>query len=424
MFYRRSFLRQVAVNVEVAIMANDQLLIAGWVAGRLPRHCWLTPQYSGRTGPKQPLILQAERPDVSRHLFRRGLFFVQTRDFACILPAPRDFKGEDELMLCFKLGRSVLTLTVQLQGRPQAARAALLRGKVAPTNEPDRDWMRMVESIQALCLTDYRLSSSTAVGPLPNKPLVTIIVPLYGPSIFLAAQYAALANDAGCSSMEIIYVLDDPPRTKQVSRELVELFSLLGLPYRLLVNEQNIGYGPSINAGAAVANGTYLLLLNSDVLPCKTGWLEKLLPTMADPQIGCLGARLLFANGKIQHAGVDLMTSGTPPVTVRYQGQESEFPPALHSGPVDAVTGACLLIKKAVFEQVGGLDSGYVIGDFEDIDLCMRCQRLGLQNYYQADVTLWHFERQSFPLHALSTGRRWQYNMARFQGIWTKTGLW
>ena len=265
-------------------------------------------------------------------------------------------------------------------------------------------------------------------GTPPIAPEVSIVIPLYGRMDFLLHQAAHFSNDPNLlARAELIYVLDDPPKPQEVERLARIALAVYGVPIRLLLLSRNCGYSGANNAGVRVARGKQLLLLNSDVLPLGPGWLGELLATQRQlPQCGALGCRLVFDDETLQHAGM-VFTPFLPfdawlcdhPGKGEPTGIES-----LTATPreVAAVTGACLLLRREIFEAVGGLSEDYVLGDFEDADLCHRIAGLGLRIWYDPRITLLHLERQSFGL--VGDGD-WRYaltlcNMLRHARLWRR----
>lgn len=115
--------------------------------------------------------------------------------------------------------------------------------------------------------------------------------------------------------------------------------------------------------------------------------------------MGVVGPRLLFANGGLQHAGMSFEKLDTLGIWINRHpdaGLAPEFDPAREPAEVPAVTGACMLIRREVFDEIGGWDTGYLIGDFEDSDLCLMLRKHGYRVLYQPGVQLTHLERQSF----------------------------
>jgi GT2 family glycosyltransferase len=139
----------------------------------------------------------------------------------------------------------------------------------------------------------------------------------------------------------------------------------------------------------------------------------------ATPDIGALGPKLLFEDLSIQHAGMyferELHTSLWGNLHY-FKGFHRDFAPARVSRPVPAVTGACAMLGRGLYEELGGLRYGFVQGGYEDSDLCIRLAERGLRNWYLAEVELYHLEAQSFPspVRALATG----FN------TWLQTYLW
>ena len=266
--------------------------------------------------------------------------------------------------------------------------------------------------------------SETVFGPQPEAPALSVIVPLYGRIDFVKHQIAAFSNDqafqSGAGAHELIYVLDDPGKSEDLARLARRCFEAYGVSFRILDPKANFGYSTANNLGAAHARGKHLLLLNSDVIPKASGWSADLLARYgALPNCGVLGCRLLLDDGGLQHAGIDFLPCATLPGafvnTHPAKGLPVSFDPHIGPSIVPAVTGACLLIDRALYLRVGGLSTDFVIGDFEDSDLCLKVRATGLDVYYTPEVELYHLERQSFGVVAEGAAERRQaltyYNM-------------
>lgn len=178
--------------------------------------------------------------------------------------------------------------------------------------------------------------------------------------------------------------------------------------------DYNSGYAAANNIGAIYAESEYLVLMNSDVFPKSKGWLSKMLKFYsAYPQIGALTPKLIYEDQSLQHAGMFFEKTTFPFwVTAHYyKGFPNRYQPAQRSRRVPAVTGACLMIKKDLYQQIGGYTTEYIIGDFEDSDLCFKCSELGYESWYFAEVELYHLERQSMLLNNDFSGTlSWRYN--------------
>lgn len=156
---------------------------------------------------------------------------------------------------------------------------------------------------------------------------------------------------------------------------------------RVILNEENRGFGPASNQGAEHARGEYLLLLNTDAF-VHPGWLEPLLETIQQPGVGAVVPRFLHPDGSLQDAGVLVACDGT--VQVHGDGDRAERLRYRFKRRVDYGSAACLLIRREAFTTVGGFDDAYAPAYYEDVDLAMRLSRIGLATVYQPRSTVTH----------------------------------
>ncbi|WP_419727952.1 glycosyltransferase family 2 protein [Lichenicola sp.] len=258
-------------------------------------------------------------------------------------------------------------------------------------------------------------------GPVLDAPRCSIIVPLYGRIDFMELQLAFFSRTLE-PGHEIIYVLDDPTKTRAAEALATSCLARFRMPFRLVELSANVGYAPANNIGLAVARGQYVCFLNSDVFPKTPDWLESMLETaMTRPDVGVVGALLVFEDETIQHEGCSYE------VLPEFAGWSFSLHPRKGRFPnddssvqeVEAVTGACLMMPMQLAREVGGFDEGYVIGDFEDVDLCRKAQERGLICVVDRRARLYHLERQSQGGQSNS----WRlnltlYNAWRFQKRW------
>ena len=168
-----------------------------------------------------------------------------------------------------------------------------------------------------------------------------------------------------------------------------ELLAGYGDAVVVVRHESNSGFGISCNDGAAAATGEWLVFLNNDTVP-QPGWLDKLLSYAAGrSQAGIVGAKLLFPDDTIQHAGV-VFTKERHPRHV-YTGFPASHPAVNTSREFQAVTGACALIRRELFDSSGRFDPEFVNG-YEDVDLCLRLRGLGYEVHYCHESVLYHLE--------------------------------
>ena len=154
-------------------------------------------------------------------------------------------------------------------------------------------------------------------------------------------------------------------------------------------HENSQGFAASCNDGAAAAAADHLVFLNNDTV-AEHGWLDALL-AYADThdRAGVVGARLLYQNGTIQHAGIVIGSDRLPRHV--YRGFPADHPAVTHARPFQAVTAACVLVRRRAFEEVGGFDTSFENG-FDDVDLCLRIAERGGETHYCPESVLVHYE--------------------------------
>lgn len=258
----------------------------------------------------------------------------------------------------------------------------------------------------------------------PNPaPVCSVVVPLYGRMDFLLYQLALLsAHDFGAH--ELVYVLDDPPRKRELLDLAHSAHRRFGVPFRIVALEENLGYGPANNVGLSHARGEFVCFLNSDVMPDDGRWLDLMLDGLrADPGLGVVGARLLFEDGTLQHDGMAFerlpQLGGWPFPMHPGKGRLPRDGGAGGLAEAEAVTGACMVLRAGLARELGGFDEGYAIGDFEDTDLCLRVRAEGLRCAVERRVRLFHLERQS----QVTPDNMWRFHVTLLNA-WTHTRRW
>jgi GT2 family glycosyltransferase len=194
---------------------------------------------------------------------------------------------------------------------------------------------------------------------------------------------ALLAAPPESAELEIV-VVDDAS-----SDSTAQVVAACAGRVRTVRHDRNVGFAAACNDGAAVADGEWLVFLNNDTLP-QPGWLDALVRyESSGERIGLVGAKLLFPNETVQHAGVVFARDLSPHHI--YTGFRSDHPAVNKSREFQAVTGACAAIRRALFEELGGFDPAFVNG-YEDLDLCLRLRRLGYEVHYCHESVVYHFE--------------------------------
>ena len=179
-------------------------------------------------------------------------------------------------------------------------------------------------------------------------------------------------------------------------------------------------YSALNNFGEKFASGDYLLLLNNDTEVITPRWLEEMVMFAQQERIGCVGAKLLYPDDTIQHAGLGFgyltlaahMHKNFPVANPGYMGR------LIYAHDVYGVTGACLMIRRALYEEVGGLDESFAVA-FNDVDFCVRVHKAGYQNLFTPFAMLYHYESKSRGLDESPEKRaRFVSEVTRFQTRW------
>ena len=183
---------------------------------------------------------------------------------------------------------------------------------------------------------------------------------------------------------------------------------------------KGFNYSALNNFGAQYATGEYLLLLNNDTEVITPGWLEEMVMYAQQKRVGCVGAKLLYPDDTIQHAGVGFGIGGVA-------GHLHKYFPATSDGYMGRLnyvqdvygdTAACLLIRKEIYDEVHGLDESYAVA-FNDVDFCVRVREAGYTNVFTPFAQLYHYESKSRGMEDNpEKQKRFQGEVLRFQARW------
>ncbi|HEX2741911.1 MAG TPA: glycosyltransferase [Rubrobacter sp.] len=267
------------------------------------------------------------------------------------------------------------------------------------------------------------LEGSVEDGLLPDRfrlrfdvrgePKVSIIIPTRDNVSLLKNCVESIERLSTYRNYEILIVDND-----SVDSETVEY--LASMVHRVVRFRDEFNYSRINNLAVAQAEGEYVLLLNDDTEVISADWLEVMLGHAQRPEVGAVGARLLYPDRRIQHAGV-LVGTGNPwgPGIALHSHQYYPADSAGYAGTAltttnySAVTAACLLLRKSLFEEVGGLDEENLPVGFNDVDLCLRIRERGFLITYTPHAELYHHESASRghgggdPAEALYMRDRW-----------------
>lgn len=258
---------------------------------------------------------------------------------------------------------------------------------------------------------------------LKAKPMISIIIPNKDHRDDLKRCVDSILNKSTYENYEILIVENNSTET--------ETFAY----YKMLENQPKVrvityeaeggfNYSKINNFAAKQAKGEYLLLLNNDTKVITREWMEELLMYAQRDDVGAVGAKLYYEDNTIQHAGIVIGLGAhhaaghthhlLPKENLGYMGR------LCYAQDVTAVTGACLLVRKSLYEQVGGLDESFTVA-LNDVDFCLRLRALGLLNIFTPFAELYHYESKSRGLDKDgASAERYNKEVAHFRERWKK----
>ncbi|KGE04734.1 glycosyltransferase [Pseudohaliea rubra] len=243
---------------------------------------------------------------------------------------------------------------------------------------PEQAGERLVFDPKAM---DPDLDTLELAFPEHDRPRVSIIVPVYNDYRVTAHCLQALHEHLDATPVEVI-VADDGSADLTTSLEK----RMAGVR---VVRGENVGFLRNCNRAAREARGDFVLLLNNDTA-VTAGWLAPLLAVFEDESVGAAGPMLLFGDGTLQEAGGILWRDASGWNFGR--GDAPDKPAYTYRKAVDYVSGACLMVRRGLWEDIGGFDERFVPAYYEDADLCFAVRAAGYRVVYQPASRIFHFE--------------------------------
>ena len=229
--------------------------------------------------------------------------------------------------------------------------------------------------------------------PVQGKPLVSVIIPNKDEKETLQTCLEMLEKNTGYQNFEII-IVENNSTTDEIFRYYKELSG--NRKIHLLRWGKEFNYSAINNFAVAHAKGEYLLFLNNDVKSINPDWLEEMLGVCQRPEVGGVGAKLIYPDNTIQHAGCVIGVGGI--AGHMFVDMPADRTGYLHKASLlqdmSAVTAACLLMKKEVFEQAGGFTEELAVA-FNDVDLCLKVRKNGYLIVYDPYAKLYHMESKT-----------------------------
>jgi O-antigen biosynthesis protein len=253
---------------------------------------------------------------------------------------------------------------------------------------------------------------------LEREPPVSIVIPTagqvrdvrYEPVVLVEHCVESIVSTSTYGNYEIVCVYDEGMDDAILAR----LREAGGERLRLVRYDRPFSFSAKINLGALASEGEYLLLLNDDMEVVTPNWLERMVMYSSIPEVGAVGGRLLWEDGRLQHVGVQF-EGGLPGHLYRgFSGGFGGYGNCVRvAGNLLAVTGACLMTRRELFDEVGGLSTQLPV-NYNDMDYCLKQHAAGRRIVYDPDLVLLHFESSTRSSEVADwekelLRRRWSY---------------
>jgi GT2 family glycosyltransferase len=247
-------------------------------------------------------------------------------------------------------------------------------------------------------------AAKAELGPVPNSyrvtwalpelvPLVSLVIPTRDSIDILKPCVQSILEHTRYSNFEVLIVDNE-----STCPETLDYLAQVGQDHRVSILEWHkpFNYSAINNFAVSHASGEIVGLVNNDIEPINNDWLEEMVRQAYREVIGCVGAKLYYPNDTIQHAGVILGIGGVAGHSHKYSSRNEHgyFSRLRLVQNLSAVTGACMMLRRSVFDEVGGLDENLAVA-FNDVDFCLRVREAGYRNLWTPYAELYHHESKT-----------------------------
>lgn len=223
---------------------------------------------------------------------------------------------------------------------------------------------------------------------LRDSPLVSIIIPTYDQVDYLKKCLRSIENNTSYKNYEIIIVTNNLDSNSEMRR------FLSSLRYRVELYRNEFSFGLVNNFAVSKSNGDFCVFLNDDTEIISKDWLENFLFFINQKNVAAVGGKILYSNNKLQEAGGIVWNNGNVLQYGKFENpDESEFN---FVRDVDYCSACFLIVKKTIFQRLGGFDSRFTTGYYEDTDLCLAFRENGFRVIYQPKSQIIHYEGKTF----------------------------
>ncbi|MES9833963.1 MAG: glycosyltransferase [Candidatus Thiodiazotropha sp. DIVDIV] len=231
--------------------------------------------------------------------------------------------------------------------------------------------------------------------PVPeNRPLVSIIIPTRNGEVLLRQCIDSIHDRTDYKNYEIVVVdnQSDDPQTLEYLSQLDKADGVNVLRY-----DHPFNFSAINNFAVKESKGELLCFMNDDIEVIASGWLDEMVSQGSRPEIGAVGARLWYPDGRLQHGGVVLGLGGVAGHAMKYSYEDNRgyMGRSVLVQNFTAVTAACMLVRRRVFDEVGGFDESNLAVAFNDVDICIRIYEQGYNNLWSPYAEFYHHESAS-----------------------------
>ena len=248
---------------------------------------------------------------------------------------------------------------------------------------------RMGEDDCQVVMTEH-LGFYHVIYPIREQKKVSIIIPNKDQKEILERCIESVIQKTDYKNYEIIIV-----ENNSTTNEIFEYYKTIEQRenIRVVIWKDKFNYSAINNFGVRYANGEYLLFLNNDIEVIRENWLSEMLANVQRKEVGIVGAKLLYPDNMVQHAGVIIGMGGIAghPLSRHPADDCGYFARGIIQQNLNAVTAACMLTKKEVYEKVNGFEEKLAVA-FNDIDLCLKVRKAGYLIVYDPEALLYHHE--------------------------------
>ncbi len=249
---------------------------------------------------------------------------------------------------------------------------------------------------------------------------VSIIIPSRDNTELLKTALSSIIQKTTYPDYEII-LLDNNSTSSEFAELMKEYTSRYPTKFRCIGARFPFNFAKLINLGVAQSKGAYILMCNNDIEVTHAAWMTQMVSHAQQKKTGAVGVKLLYANGTVQHAGVvSLGTGDTGHVFVNMDKDAAGYFNSLNAVTnYSAVTAACLMCRKKLYTQAGGMDESLAV-EYNDIDLCLKFRDMGYNSVYLPQVQLYHHESatRGHPFRSKESWQQHEKELAIFKRKW------